>query len=75
MPRGARACPECGSDEETGWADGEELDYAGTDIPDAYDPDEWEREAEERSVADRTRWVIVVVMLIAFAAAAILLRL
>lgn len=32
VPPGARACPECGSDEETGWSD--EARVGGLDLPD-----------------------------------------
>ena len=32
MPRGAKACPECGSDEQTGWS--EEASTGGLDLPD-----------------------------------------
>jgi ssDNA-binding Zn-finger/Zn-ribbon topoisomerase 1 len=35
VPAGAKACPECGSDEKTGWS--EKTVYDGTDIP---NPDE-----------------------------------
>ena len=48
VPEGARACPGCGSDDRTGWASDEDLDYEGVEIPDSYDPERWEREAEER---------------------------
>jgi hypothetical protein len=32
VPRNAKACPECGSDEETGWSDATETE--GLDLPD-----------------------------------------
>jgi len=32
VPRGAKACPECGSDEQTGWS--EEASTGGLDLPD-----------------------------------------
>jgi hypothetical protein len=32
VPRAAKACPECGSDEETGWS--EEAQASGLDLPD-----------------------------------------
>ncbi len=40
-PRGARACPECGACEETGW--GEESYSSGLDLPDddEFDYDEF----------------------------------
>ena len=31
---GQLACKECGSDAETGWKSGEDIDYAAVDIPD-----------------------------------------
>ena len=31
VPRGAKACPECGSDEKTGWS--EDARYGGLDLP------------------------------------------
>ncbi len=38
VPRGARACPECGSDETTGWS--EDADRWGAGIPAGYGEDE-----------------------------------
>lgn len=32
VPRNAKACPECGSDEQTGWS--EEAHASGLDLPD-----------------------------------------
>lgn len=32
VPRSAKACPECGSDEQTGWA--QEAETGGLDLPD-----------------------------------------
>jgi len=32
----ARACRECGSDANTGWKDGDEIDYQSVEIPDGY---------------------------------------
>lgn len=37
VPAGAKSCPECGSDENTGWSD--QTVYDGTDIPDEKDFD------------------------------------
>jgi hypothetical protein len=40
LPRGAKACPECGSDETTGWA--EEAYAGGLGLPDEdFDYDEF----------------------------------
>ncbi len=37
LPLKARACPECGSDENTGWS--EDTMYDGLDLPDFEEPD------------------------------------
>jgi hypothetical protein len=38
IPRGAKACPECGADERTGWRENEATRYDGLDLPDeAFD--------------------------------------
>lgn len=36
---GRLACPECGSDDSTGWRDAEDLDYMSVEIPDSWDED------------------------------------
>ena len=36
FPRGRLACPECGSDESTGWKSQEEIDYESVEIPDHW---------------------------------------
>lgn len=33
IPRTAKACPECGADERTGWRETEETRYDGIDLP------------------------------------------
>jgi hypothetical protein len=33
IPRGAKACPECGADERTGWRENEDSVYDGIDLP------------------------------------------
>jgi hypothetical protein len=73
VPRGAKACPECGSDDRTGWASDEELDYQGVEIPDAYDPERWEREAEERAAKAPGRRLLGVAALLVAAPVAIAL--
>ncbi|PIE25689.1 MAG: hypothetical protein CSA62_00430 [Planctomycetota bacterium] len=37
VPKGRLACPECGSDENTGWKSSEEIEYQSVDIPDSYE--------------------------------------
>jgi len=44
----ALACPECGSDARTGWADEEEIQYQSVDLPDLEDVPEWSPEREDR---------------------------
>lgn len=40
IPRHARACPECGADERTGWRENDATRYDGLDLPDsAFDDD------------------------------------
>ena len=67
VPRGAKACPECGSDDETGWADGETVEYESLDLPDAYDPDRWEDEAQ-RDAARRIGMRAIVAIIAVLAA-------
>jgi predicted nucleic acid-binding Zn ribbon protein len=35
IPRAARACPECGADERTGWRENDHTRYDGIDLPDS----------------------------------------
>ena len=65
MRSGALACPECGSDAETGWSD--ETLYDGLDLP-------WDGEETERPLAagpSPAVRVIAVLLLVAFALALI----
>lgn len=66
VPRGARSCPECGSDEKTGWA--EDADKWGADIPtgygeeDEFDYDEFIRREFGRGRKLSTKgWIILIV--------------
>ena len=54
MPRNARACPECGSDEKTGWSDNAQSQRLG--LPDEeFNYDEFVK--EEFGSGDRRREV------------------
>ena len=59
VPPQARACPECGSDEQTGWSD--EARFAGLGLPDeeSFDYDEFvEREfGGKRQIPRGVRWI------------------
>ena len=55
IPRNAKACPECGADERTGWRENAESIYDGLDLPDEAFADESKpgsamRRQRERSV-------------------------
>ncbi|HVY63023.1 MAG TPA: zinc ribbon domain-containing protein [Planctomycetota bacterium] len=67
VPRNARACPECGSDDQTGWASPEDQDYNEVEIPDAYDPDLWEQEGKRREGRDAAKVVIAILIALALA--------
>ena len=43
VPARARACPECGSDEKTGWSDNTIYDGTGIEDPDEFDYEDWKR--------------------------------
>ena len=67
VPANATACPECGSDERTGWSDSARVD--GLDLPDeAFDYEEFvARELEGRNPRPRfhrVRWIVAVLMLL-----------
>lgn len=40
IPRAARACPECGADERSGWRDNDATRYDGLDLPETAFADE-----------------------------------
>ncbi len=70
VPRNAKACPECGSDEQTGWAD--DAPTGGLDLPDQeFDYNEFvKREfGKEGPVPRGIRWgwwIAAVAVLLAF---------
>ena len=69
VPRGARACPECGSDEQTGWS--EEANVGGLDLPDSeFNYQEYvQREFGSKSPVPQGIhwfwWVVAVIILVA----------
>jgi len=70
VPRNAKACPECGSDEETGWS--EEASTDGLDLPgEKFDYNEFvDREFGDKTPVPRGIrwfwWLIAVLVLILF---------
>jgi len=70
VPRNARACPECGSDEQTGWS--EETHVDGLDLPEEkFDYDDFvEREFGSKNPVPHGIhwfwWVIAFLVLVAF---------
>jgi hypothetical protein len=50
IPRGAKACPECGADERTGWRDNDV--YDGLDIQEAGFRDDAVEDAPRRNSRD-----------------------
>jgi len=72
IPAGAKACPECGSDEQTGWSEQARTD--SLDLPDKnFDYDEFvEREFGEPKKSPVPRgirrfwWVIAILLLMGF---------
>lgn len=64
VPRTARACPECGADERSGWNE-DDTRYDGLDLPDeAFDDG---REARRRPArrGPSPLWIIIAVALLA----------
>jgi zinc ribbon protein len=70
VPRNAKACPECGSDEQTGWSEESRVD--GLDLPDDnFDYEDFvKREFQGKSPVPRGIhwfwWVVAVAILGAF---------
>jgi hypothetical protein len=63
FPRGKLACPECGSDAETGWKTQSEIDYESVELP--------ETESASAHAGPIPRWLwlaaaIVLVIALAF---------
>jgi hypothetical protein len=71
LPPNAKACPECGSDEQTGWSEAAQQDGLG--IPDeSFDYQDFiEREFEGKAPASRRSWFWWVIALILLAALAV----
>jgi hypothetical protein len=69
VPVKAKACPECGSDEQTGWA--EDASNGGLDLPDEkFDYDEFvEKEFGSKPVPRGIHWfwwVVAIILVVGF---------
>lgn len=71
VPRNAKACPECGSDEETGWS--QEAETGGLDLPDEnFDYDDFVKKEFDSSKNPVPRgikwywWIVAVLIVLAF---------
>ena len=70
VPGGAKACPECGSDEQTGWSD--EAHYSNLNLPDEnFDYDDFVKyEFDTGGLKPREIswfwWLIAILVLAAF---------
>jgi RNA polymerase subunit RPABC4/transcription elongation factor Spt4 len=66
VPTKARACPECGSDEKTGWSDRTIYDGTGIEDPDEFDYENWKRRelgGVSRKSVIKWVWLLVAVLL------------
>jgi len=72
VPHNAKSCPECGSDEETGWSD--QAHYDGLDLPDEnFDYDEFAKRefGAEKPIPRGIHWFWWLIALLLLIAAAI----
>jgi hypothetical protein len=69
VPANAKACPECGSDEKTGWSDDTIYDGTGFEVPGEFNYEDWKRREVDGRGPWRTRkqwfWWVVAVMILA----------
>ena len=66
VPAKARACPECGSDEKTGWSDNTIYDGTGIEDPEEFDYERWRRReglGGRRSGREWLVWIAALLML------------
>ena len=68
VPANATACPECGSDETTGWSDNTIYDGTDIDDPKEFDYDDWKRREVDgrgprRSGKQWFWWVVTIAIL------------
>lgn len=67
VPEGARACPECGADEETGWSDNGRADALGIPHDEEFDYNEYVRREMEGLEPKRKNtglWTVTAIVLL-----------
>ncbi len=69
VPRGARACPECGADERTGWSEDAQVERLGIHDPGRFDYEAFVREEFEGRGGRRRGgvgviWAVVAIVLL-----------
>lgn len=77
VPAGAKACPECGADENTAWSDQTIYDGTGIEDPAEFDYEEWQRREGFGGAArsgKRLSWVWLVALLLLVLMVFLLLR-
>jgi predicted nucleic acid-binding Zn ribbon protein len=62
IPPHARACPECGADERTGWA--EQCIYDGLDLPEDEDERAETNHSRQRRETGRWFWCLIAIVLV-----------
>jgi len=66
LPGGSKSCPECGSDERTGWSEDTYLD--GISLP-GYEDDEDDSPSPAKGVLGPAKWIWVAVAVVLLAIA------
>ena len=65
VPEQARACPECGSDAQTGWSEDAHYGNLGIEYEDEFDYEKFvEREFHKKKSSTGIKWIWVVTALI-----------
>jgi uncharacterized membrane protein YvbJ len=67
VPHGAKACPECGSDENTGWSEKARYEDLGIPTDESFDYNEFvkrEFKGARPKRKNQTLWIIVAIVLL-----------
>jgi len=66
VPAKAQACPECGSDEKTGWSEQTIYDGTGIEDPAEFDYEDWQRRelGPARPASGWGWWIVAVGLLV-----------